>query len=71
MTAGHKRPAFSHVDRAGNPKKVYETERAATIAVARLEADTGDRFDWYVCSQRPEHWHLTSRRWSDEREKLA
>lgn len=53
------RDPYSHVDATGNPKRSFETERAATIAVARVEGEQpGIRFTWYVCSQRPEHWHI-------------
>lgn len=48
----------SHVNADGRAKRVFESERAATIEVQRLEIQTQLRWDWYVCSQRPEHWHL-------------
>lgn len=52
------RDPFSHVDRDGNPKQSFPTEHEATILVAKLEGDTGSRFTWYVCGQKPEHWHV-------------
>lgn len=61
MTALPRDPG-THVNGDGLAKRSFESVRAAAIEAARLEGETGKRFDWYVCSQRPEHWHLATRR---------
>jgi hypothetical protein len=56
MTAS--RAPQTHVNADGLPKRVFESERAAAIEAQRLDIETRWRWTWYVCGQRPEHWHL-------------
>lgn len=55
--SGQRAPQ-SHVNGDGRPKRVFETESAAMIEVQRLQIQQVGTFTWYVCGQKPEHWHL-------------
>ncbi len=62
ITADDSRRPFSHVNRDGLAKQSLESERAAIAYAGQLRVQTGQDFGWYVCSQRPEHWHVARRR---------
>jgi hypothetical protein len=54
------REGGTHVNRDGLAKRSFESERAASIEVLRLEQESGHAFDWYRCAQGPEHWHIAT-----------
>lgn len=53
-----RREPYSHVNRDGLPKRVYEQAPEATAQAALLLAETGDHFLVYLCRERPIHFHV-------------
>lgn len=60
--AGGGRPAYSHVNADGQPKRVLTTSAEAKAYVVQLETDTGAAFGYYLCGERPEHFHVSRAR---------
>jgi hypothetical protein len=49
----------SHVNKDGEPKRVYETREAAMEVATHLFIWKSRRLFPYVCWMNPEHWHLS------------
>jgi hypothetical protein len=58
----YERNARSHVGKDGAAKATFPTEQAAQSRAVQLESITGRPFSFYLCEQRPDHWHLGSSR---------
>ena len=56
----YQRGTRSHVREDGAPKKVFETEEGAAQAANLIWAKTGKPQGYYLCEQKPSHWHVGS-----------